>query len=86
MFIQKATPGIWPSRGEWVDGRHTSDSRVMLSCPECGDLGELIGPEGTHEIDGSGNVSPSVVCECGFHEFVTLDNYSEPVDGSETDD
>lgn len=42
--------------------------RVLLRCPECGDLGTLAAPD--HQVAPDGTVTPSIQCArtgCKFH-------------------
>jgi len=54
---------------------------AILSCPKCGESQSL----SEHTIDNNGEVNPSVVCyfkeKCDFHEWVTLANYKELING-----
>lgn len=45
---------------------------VNFCCPMCASYIKLAGPEAVHSIAEDGTVSPSVVCDCGFHEYVKL--------------
>lgn len=40
---------------------------VNLTCHRCGIQGGL-----DHSIDEQGNITPSLVCSCGFHEYGRL--------------
>lgn len=48
----------------------------IVYCPNCG--GGLLG-QSSHRIDEQGNVSNSVICPCGFHEWIKLENYDQGV-------
>jgi RNase P subunit RPR2 len=45
----------------------------VVYCPKCNS--GLLG-NSTHRIEPNGDVNASVVCPCGFHEFITLNEYS----------
>ena len=47
---------------------------AVITCPGCGVRGSL---SATHDVHPDGVVQPSVLCECGFHEFITLEGYDE---------
>jgi hypothetical protein len=55
-------------RGTWypviVDGKRTA----KLVCPGCGIIANI----DDHDIDHDGNVTPSILCDCGYHENVIL--------------
>ncbi len=61
----RRTPRRW-----WVV-RRDGKPVVKVSCPYCGQIGDL----SDHEIDSQGLVSPSLLCwhnGCDFHEHVKL--------------
>ena len=41
---------------------------VRVSCPDCGKVKQLDG----HHISPEGEVTPPILCDCGFHESVQL--------------
>lgn len=47
---------------------------AVVSCPGCGQEAPIKG----HTIDAGGKVTPSLMCpfDCGFHDFVTLGDWS----------
>lgn len=45
----------------------------IVYCPDCG--GGLLG-DSTHRIEENGDVNNSVVCPCGFHEFIKLEGWN----------
>lgn len=63
----KMAKGTWRRVG--LDGAITA----MLVCPQCGARSALT----THKIHGDGEVHPSVVCDCGFHDWVRLVGWLE---------
>lgn len=75
----RATPGVWPERGEWMLTWLGEDTwQVRLRCPGCGTTASLE----DHEIADDGTVTPSLVCQnegCGFHENVQLSGWEPPV-------
>lgn len=66
--------GQFNERGTWFQSTRDGQSQIMLSCPGCGTRASLTE---THEINEAGNVNPSVECDCGYHEFVTLKDYAQ---------
>lgn len=46
------------------------EDKIMFVCGECGDILHL-----DHGISARGQVHPSLVCDCGFHEFGYLLDY-----------
>ena len=61
------------ARGSWKPFMLTEPMRMSASfiCPSCGAHAILE----DHEIRVGGVVDPSVACECGWHESVTLDGW-----------
>ncbi len=62
-----ASPGTWK-------GAATETKRsAMVTCPGCGREMSLTG----HYIFYDGKVTPSLVCpfDCGFHDWITLENW-----------
>lgn len=59
-------------KGRWRLGTLDGAPIVSLSCPSCGAFAPL---SETHEILATGEVRPSVLCDCGFHEHVRLLGY-----------
>jgi predicted RNA-binding Zn-ribbon protein involved in translation (DUF1610 family) len=58
-------PGTWK-------GLKTPDGRkATFTCPECGETRTLA----QWNINGQGEVTPSVICPCGFHEFLRLEGW-----------
>jgi hypothetical protein len=58
-------------KGRWWVVREKKGGPVTtaaITCPDCGKRGML----DEHSITSWGMVSPSVVCECGFHEMIEL--------------
>ena len=53
-------------RGSWDD----RGAGVFVLCPQC-DVKRYL----DHQIDDQGNVSPSVVCDCGFHATIRLEGW-----------
>lgn len=66
--------GTWPGKGQY---RKTSTQNppgfsAVISCPGCGVVGSL---DESHDVHADGTVQPSVVCTCGFHDFIVLEGY-----------
>ena len=63
--------------GHWRAISRDGDWIIKMTCPLCGTEADL----GDHEIDESGNVSPSVKCPsdlraaCDFHDSVQLERW-----------
>jgi hypothetical protein len=57
-------------RGQWW---FNQDAQVSVSCPGCGGIANL----SEHHIGAHGEVEPSVICECGFHDKVMLHDYAD---------
>lgn len=73
-------PGHWCVRQRRGSKPGDPEDIIKFACPLCGAEGDL----SDHEVDGSGLVSPSVVCptdDCGFHDHVTLMQFGEPEPG-----
>lgn len=73
-------PKGYVSQGRWCHGWDNGHPVVILLCPGCGALGYL---SETHEIGSDGKVSPSVECECGFHDHICLEGYAEASESEE---
>ena len=67
----KMAPGTW--RRIRLDGEPTA----LFVCPNCGHRSAL----STHTIKRDGEVTPSVVCDCGFHDWVKLTGWPEQEEG-----
>lgn len=59
-------------RGSWLYSHRCKHRAVHFSCPGCGTSGTI---SETHEIAADGTVSPSVQCDCGYHEYVKLEGF-----------
>lgn len=70
MFL--ATKGRPFHPGQWAITRTPTEAKVRFCCPKCRGMGDLTE---THEIASDGTVSPSVVCDCGFHDLVKLEGW-----------
>jgi hypothetical protein len=51
------------------EGRLTAN----IICPDCGTM-LCLNP---HQVSADGTVNPSVVCDCGFHEYIVLCGFHE---------
>lgn len=56
-------PGTWKALKTLLLGK-----KATFTCPNCKQVGTLI----DHDIADDGTVTPSVVCDCGFHEWIYL--------------
>ncbi len=62
------TPRTW--RITIRDGKFTA----KIVCPDCKTAATLDPKD--HTIQADGSVTPSVVCDCGYHETITLADWS----------
>ncbi len=72
--LTRFTTGEWPVQGTYrrTNNPGANVHSAVISCPGCGVVGSL---SGSHDVHADGTVQPSVVCTCGFHEFITLEGY-----------
>lgn len=49
------------------------ETKPIIECPGCG-CG-LLGDTAPHGVRADGTVFNSVVCECGFHQYVKLEDW-----------
>ena len=68
----KRTLEFPPKKGEWFADQ---TGGIVLGCPGCGKMAGVSAP--VHSILASGEVKPSWTCPygCGWHNFVTLEDY-----------
>ena len=59
-------------KGTWRRVQRDGETIYVFTCPNCGGSGGLDGKEGNHTVNSDGIVSPSVVCDCGFHDYIRL--------------
>ena len=59
--------------GTWMTATRDGKPIVRIACPNCGRAGALEPDD--HTVHRAGGVSPSVVCDCGFHDRVHLDGW-----------
>jgi hypothetical protein len=69
IVLERKLRGDRLKKGQWFFNQHAD---LVATCPRCGALGSLSQHEVTLLGTGVGLVSPSVECECGFHEQVAL--------------
>ena len=64
--------------GTWTNAVREGKPIIKIACPDCGQSGLL---DGTHTVNSAGDVSPSVVCDCGYHETIHLvgDEFEPPL-------
>jgi hypothetical protein len=76
MHVFKRYTGDDPMRkGEWRLWQQHDAVRVVVCCPDCGEVAEL-----DHEVSANGTVSPSLDCpnmRCKFHESGRLEDWVE---------
>lgn len=70
ITIKKAEIGIEKGCWEWPDGYE----KPIVYCPNCG--GGLLAGFSSHRFEDNGDVNNSVVCPCGFHEWIHLEGYA----------
>ena len=59
--------------GAWYPTNRDGRFIIVFICPNCQGRGEISGSaESQHEIAADGTVTPSIVCDCGFHESIKL--------------
>lgn len=78
--LKPVKDSIWKERGTWVKVTTVLGVTACISCPQCGTSGSLSrsGADGW-KIAADGTVTPSVVCECGFHEFIRLEGWEPEI-------
>lgn len=59
-------------KGQWYLNQSAD---VSIVCPLCGGVGSLSNHEITLIGSGDAIVDPSVQCECGFHDDITLKDW-----------
>lgn len=57
--------------GTWKALQIPNSKKATFTCPNCQQLGTLV----DHDIADDGTVTPSVVCDCGFHEWIKLEGW-----------
>jgi len=67
--IKKAQPNDEKGCWEQLPGH----GKPTVYCPNCG--GGLLGGFSSHRFEPNGDVNNSVVCHCGFHEFIHLEDW-----------
>lgn len=63
----------WMKPGEYRPATCDGVRSAVICCPSCGERGSLAG---SHQVGADGTVTPSVVCDCGFHEFIRLEGWT----------
>ena len=59
--------------GTWARVIRNGKSIAQIVCHNC-DLAGTLDP-GHYTINAAGEISPSVVCGCGYHEFIELEGW-----------
>ncbi len=72
MIILREAKDVPPEKGEFRHGVRDGKRMAIIACPDCGVRGSLAG---SHEVAEDGKVTPSVACDCGFHEFIVLEGW-----------
>jgi len=60
-------------KGTWKLVKLDGVPAIWIACPGCGQHALL-----EHGVSLSGEVNPSLLCECGYHEWVQLTGYKGP--------
>ena len=71
-FLVPRAKERWPEPGTYSATTSAGERSAVFACPDCEMRGHL---RSTHTIAENGDVSPSVVCDCGFHRFITLQDW-----------
>jgi hypothetical protein len=64
--LARVDPWEGQAGGWWMLGRE-----LMFRCPSCAQNGGLR----LHDVTSAGEVNASILCDCGWHEFATLDGW-----------
>lgn len=64
----------WPLPGNYRKTKTEDGPSAVICCPDCKLPGSI---SDSHEVLENGDVEPSVVCPCGFHEFITLADWRD---------
>ncbi len=59
-----------PMQGTWAPVTLDNKATARIGCPGCGQAALL-----DHTVDENGDVNPSLLCDCGYHEYVHLCNW-----------
>jgi len=62
-----------PNDEKWCWEQLPGHQKPTVYCPNCG--GGLLGGFSSHRFEPNGDVNNSVVCPCGFHEFIHLEDW-----------
>ncbi len=74
ISLTRFKEGSWPTNATYrkTQIKIPPGFSAVISCPHCGVVGSL---DESHDIHANGEVYPSVVCHCGFHDFIILEGY-----------
>lgn len=71
--------------GTWWFAQDSKTTWALVACPACGDPMPVGKPGCNHSVDWQALlhrhealVHPSMICSCGFHDFVRLDWEESP--------
>ena len=67
MTIELKIGDPYKEKGVYQPPTKPNPERIDISCPQCGTPTET-----DHEISEDGTVTPSLLCDCGWHEFAKL--------------
>lgn len=72
--LKSFAEGEWPGKGLYrrTATRMPPGFSAVISCPGCGIVASL---DQTHDVHVDGTVQPSILCDCGFHDFIVLEGY-----------
>lgn len=73
MKIFTLTDEVQPPAGTYRRWEHHKGVSAVIACPDCGQRGSLAA---NHKIGEDGCVVPSVVLDCGFHDFIRLEGWT----------
>ena len=71
MQVFTHNKAVWHNPKTWTRVTLDGVETARISCPRCGTVGALR----DHAIDDKGKVTPSVQCDCGYHDFIRLEGW-----------
>ena len=76
-FEKDGSDGVFPKwSGSWKERITEGKRSAAIRCPGCGEIGSL---GSSHVVGDDGVVNPSVVCGCGFHEWIRLEDWADGI-------
>lgn len=58
--------------GSWKYLQTAEEPKASFVCPDCEERKYLL----DHSVNSDGAVSPSVICDCDFHEWIVLEGWN----------